>query len=543
MTCRSISRGLLPLLLAAAGLNGCISNPIQTTDSNVPAPESSSAMIDADDPGSADLNPLPPLAVIDFDPEKETAAPHPEQNPPDDLWERMRRDFALPVPDNPRVRRELKRYLAKPGNLALIEERAQPYLFHILEEIERRDMPPEIALLPVVESAYRPFAYSAGHAAGIWQVIPSTGDLLGLKRTWWYDGRRDIVASTDAALDYLERLHARFGSDWELALAAYNSGDGTVSRAIRKNRDKGLPTDYWALDLPRETETYVPRLLALTRLVAAPESFGISLNAIPNEPYFTGVDIDGQLDLGLAAELAGVSIDELHRLNPGFNRWATDPDGPYRLYLPADRAQRFQRRLAKVPADERLRWQRYRIRSGDTLSEIAQTHDVSIEMLKRANHIKGSRIVAGKQLLIPSPNPSLGPATQGGDNDIADTDPASTPSPRRYRVRGGDTLWRIARRHQVDYKQLARWNRIDENEMLQPGQVLVLNAPIDSSKAPTEGGPLHYVVRSGDSLSTIAHRFKVTVKALRRWNQLSTSRLMPGQRLVLYLNYGDRQTL
>ncbi len=534
MTCRRKARGLLPLVLAAA-LSGCISNPIRTSAPGAPG---SGADV-ADESSPADFA-LPPLAVIDFDPESQAADAEPDKAPPADLWERMRRGFVLPVPDNARVRRELKWYLRHPEHLQEVEARARPYLYFILEEIERRDMPREIALLPAVESAFQPFAYSPGRASGIWQFIPSTGRMFELKQTWWYDGRRDIVASTRAALDYLQQLNRRFDGNWELALAAYNSGGGTVSRALRKNRSQGRPTNYWALDLPRETEAYVPRLLALARLVAAPESFGIALQEMPNRPYFTGVDIGAQLDLSLASELAGVSVDELYRLNPGFKRWATDPDGPHRLYLPIDQAPRFERKLASVAPDERLRWRRYRIRVGDTLGEIAQNQGVSLEMLKQANQLRSNRIVAGKHLLIPSPQQPAGRLAKAAGSSSG-KQPAT-----RYRVQGGDSLWRIARRHDLDHKQLARWNRIDEDELLHPGQVLTLRPPAGKGASPNPEAALssvHYRVRRGDSLSTIAYRFKVSVADLRRWNGLPDNLLMPGQRLVLYLDTSDQQAL
>jgi membrane-bound lytic murein transglycosylase D len=519
----------------AAGLSGCVSSPIKTPKPGAPG----SGAEAADEPSPADFS-LPPLALIDFDPESKGAETELSKAPPEDLWERIRRGFALPVPDNARIRRELKWYLRHPQHLQEIETRARPYLYFIVEEIERRDMPGEIALLPAVESAFQPFAHSPGRASGIWQFIPSTGRMFELKQTWWFDGRRDIVASTRAALDYLQQLNRRFGGNWELALAAYNSGGATVSRALRRNRSKGLPADYWSLDLPRETEAYVPRLLALARLVAAPESFGIALQEMPNRPYFTRVDIGAQLDLSLASELAGVSVEELYRLNPGLKRWVTDPDGPHRLYLPIEQATRFQRELATVAPDERLRWRRYQIRRGDTLGQIAQNQGISLEMLKQANQLRSSRIVAGNHLLIPSPpQPSgrLGTLAAGSGGKRNAT---------RYRVQGGDSLWRIARRHRLNHKQLARWNRIDEDELLRPGQVLTLGPPSGKGATPDPSADLssvQYRVRRGDSLSTIAHRFKVSVADLRRWNRLPDNLLMPGQRLVLYLDPSNQQAL
>ena len=226
-------------------------------------------------------------------------------------------------------------------------------------------MPAEIALLPIVESAYDPFAYSHGRAAGLWQFVPATGKRFGLKQDWWYDGRRDILDSTAAALDYLQYLHKRFKGDWLLALAAYNSGEGTVSKAQRKNRKKGKPVGFWDLALPGETRDYVPKLIALKQLVATPSVYGIKLEGVPNRPYFAVVETAAQIDLAVAADLAGLELDKLYRLNPGFNQWATSPDGPHRLLIPVDQADMFRQAVADNELD---RWLHHLpVRAGDTV--------------------------------------------------------------------------------------------------------------------------------------------------------------------------------
>ena len=265
-----------------------------------------------------------------------------EEMAPKDLISRMVAGFSLETPQDPRVEQELNYYRKHPRYIQRIQERAEPYLHFILEEIRKRDMPTEIALLPAVESAYRPFAYSHGRAAGMWQFIPSTGRIYGLKQNWWYDGRRDAVSSTLAALDYLQSLNKQFKGDWELALAAYSSGGGTVRSAIRRNKKKGSPTDFWSLKLPDETSVYVPRLLALVEVFRNPQEHGANLLVFPDEPYFETIDLGSQLDLALAAEMADLPIQDLYLLNSGFNRWATDPDGPHRLNLPLDKVERFK---------------------------------------------------------------------------------------------------------------------------------------------------------------------------------------------------------
>ena len=270
----------------------------------------------------------------------------------DDLFDRMRAGFAFDEVQEPAIDQQLAWFEHNPDYLERCFQRAQRYLYHVVTEVEARGMPLEFALLPVVESAYEPFAYSPSRAAGLWQFIPATGVRFGLKEDWWYDGRRDVIESTRAALDYLQALHDQFDGDWLLAIAAYNVGEAWVQRAIDYNRAHGLPSDFWHLNLPAETRAYVPKLLALKRLMAEPERYGLDFAAIPNEPYFAVVDTQSQLQLTIAAQLAGTSYDELVALNPGFNRWATDPDGPHRMLVPIDNADAFEAAL-KTPRARR----------------------------------------------------------------------------------------------------------------------------------------------------------------------------------------------
>src|SRR5690606_19652767 len=252
-------------------------------------------------------------------------------------------------------------------------------------------MPEDLALLPIVESAYHPFALSPSRASGIWQFIPGTGRRFGLKQNWWYDGRRDIVAATRAALDYLEELHREFDGDWLLALAAYNSGERNVARAVERNRSAGKAIDFWSIaaHLPRETRGYVPSLLAVAQLLAEADEYGVRWLAIDNEPYFEIVELDGQIDLATAAGLAGIDIDQLYTLNPGFNQWATDPDGPHALLVPAERASAFRAGLATLPPDQRMAWRRHEIARGETLAAIARKYGTSVDALQQTNSLKG----------------------------------------------------------------------------------------------------------------------------------------------------------
>jgi membrane-bound lytic murein transglycosylase D len=476
-----------------------------------------------------------------------------EKTPPEkptNLWNRMLDSYQLSFPQKPRIEHELSWYRRHPSYIQRIQERSQPYLHFILEEIEKRGLPGEIALLPAVESAYRPFAYSPGRAAGMWQFIPSTGRYFGLKQNWWYDGRRDIVASTPA-LDYLQSLSRQFDNDWELALAAYNSGAGTVRNAIRRNLKRGKPTDYWSLKLPDETSAYVPRLLALAEVFRNPQDYEITLLPFADEPYFTTVDIQSQLDLALAAEMADLSIQDLYLLNPGLNRWATDPDGPHKLSLPLDKVETFLQRLKALPVEKRLTWKRYQIKQGDSLSVIARKHGTTTHVLRQVNKLKSNRIRAGKHLLIPVSSKGLKQYTfSAGQRKAAIQNRSRSGHKRSYTVKPGDSLWKIAKAHSVNHRKLAAWNGMAPGDPLKPGQKLVIwvKKPQSSELSALNLQPsgtqnrLHYRVRHGDSLSRIAQRFRVSVADLKRWNTLDNKYLQPGQRLKLYVDVTE-QTL
>ncbi len=493
----------------------------------------------------------------------EATAPEPtaaiEEAAHHDLWQRTLAGYQLTIPNNSRIDHEFKWFTSHADYVKRIQTRAQPYLHFILEEIEKRDMPSELALLPVVESAFQPFAYSPGRAAGLWQFIPSTGKHFGLKQNWWYDGRRDVVSATQAALDYLQSLANRFDGDWELALASYNAGAGTVSRAIRKNKKRGKATDFWSLDLPRETKSYVPRLLAFARLLAQSESLGIHFAPLPNEPHFASVDIGAQLDLALAAEMAEITIQELYHLNPGFNRWATDPQGPHRLQLPVDKVEPFKQKLAALGDDKRLRWKRYKIKSGDNLGAIAHRHNTTVALLQQVNKIRSTQIRAGRHLLIPISSKSLEHyafSAQQRKNRLQNSSRSGTKI--SYTVRAGDNLWDISRSFKVNHRTLAKWNGMAPRDLLKPGQKLVIwtkkkstpgsRLTIATLPSSMQNSPLakhssvNYRVRKGDSLSRIATRFNVSVADLRKWNTLPSKYLQPGQKIKLFVDI-TRQTL
>jgi membrane-bound lytic murein transglycosylase D len=469
----------------------------------------------------------------------------PEAPAPQDLWRRLQLGLSLPIPADARVQREIDWYTSHPEYLGRLQERAAPYLHFILEEIDKRQMPAELALLPAVESAFQPFAYSPGRAAGLWQFIPSTGRLYGLKQNWWYDGRRDIVAATHSALDYLQALNQQFDGDWELALAAYNCGAGNVRKAIRRNQKKGKPTDFWSLKLPKETSAYVPRLLAISAIFANPEQHGISLKPLPDQPHFTTIDIQSQLDLALAAEMADIDIEQLYLLNPGFNRWATDPAGPHQLNLPLDKVEGFLTELATLPAEKRLRWKRYKIRSGDSLSVIARKHGTTTKLLQQVNNLKGNRIRAGKHLLIPISTKRLNHYALSSKQRKSKLLSKSRKGNKQiYIVQKGDSFWEIAKRHGISYRKLAKWNGMAPGDPIRPGQKLVFwvnkatstHVSLPTTQPSGTRSKIAYKVRRGDSLARIAKRFRVSVADLRKWNKLPEKYLQPGQKIRLYVD-------
>ncbi|MDH3639259.1 MAG: LysM peptidoglycan-binding domain-containing protein [Gammaproteobacteria bacterium] len=402
--------------------------------------------------------PIPePVSIPPAEPEPaETVLPPKHE----DIWDRVRAGFALPNLNSSRVDYYENWYRSRPEFLRHLSARANRYLFHIIGEVEKRGMPTEIALLPAVESAFKPKAYSRAHASGLWQFIPVTGRRFGLKQNWWYDERRDVLSATRAALDYLQLLHEQFDGDWFLALAAYNAGEYRVSRAVVYNRKRRRPVTFEHLRLKNETKAYVPKLLAFRNLVVDSERLGLPFRPIPNQPYFAEVKVDYQIDLRTVVKLAGIERNEFFALNPGFKRWATDPTGPHRLLVPIHAKSTLEQQLAALPPSRRMRWDRHRIRSGDTLSGIAKRYGVDVAELRRSNRLKGNLIRAGHDLIIPVSSAAINTEPRG--NRVF------------HQVQSGDTLWMIARKYRVYIKQLTKWNALRANDVLRPGQRIVV---------------------------------------------------------------------
>jgi membrane-bound lytic murein transglycosylase D len=464
----------------------------------------------------------------------------------DDIWQRIREQLTFPVEQNRRVIVQRNWYAKHQNYLDRVAKRAKPYLHFIVEELEAANMPLEMALLPIVESAFDPFAYSHGRASGMWQFVPGTGTRFGMKQNWWYDGRRDVIASTKGAIKYLQYLHKFFDGDWLLALAAYNSGEGRVRRAVKNNARRNMPTDFWSLDLPKETRAYVPKLLALADLVKRPADFNIKLFEIENKSVITPVDIGSQIDLAKAAELAELSLKELQHLNPGYNRWATDPKGPHYLVIPNHKVDKFKSGLSSLSKKDRLAWQRYKIKNGDSLGKIAQKFNTDIGVIKQVNNLRGNNIRAGKHLLIPVAAKSLDAYILSQDQRLAKKQNTPRGSEKIiHTVVSGDNFWDISRSYGVNYRELAKWNGMAPRDTLKLGQKLVIwkKAKVASKTlsaaqvSPNEQAIMRnitYKVRRGDSFARIANKFNVSIKDIERWNRLNRKKyLQPGQMLKL----------
>lgn len=336
---------------------------------------------------------LPHIATIDL-----TA-------PPPDVWQRVRNGFAMPDLHSPLVADRQAWYLNRPQMLQQIFQRSRRYIYYIVQELEKRGMPTELALLPMVESAFNPLAYSSARALGMWQFIPSTGKTYNLEQNWWGDQRRDIVASTGAALDYLQKIYEMHG-DWHLALASYNWGENAVAKAVVRNQAKGLPTDYLSLTMPGETRYYVPKLQALKNILANPELFGIHLPSVPNEPYFATIDMPATMDVAMAARLAEIPLDEFIALNPAHSRPVMRDTGTSTLVLPTDKVSVFQTNLERYESEDRplSLWRTHTLRKGEKLDAVANRHGITVAHLKQINSIgRKTRVAPGLNLLVPGP--------------------------------------------------------------------------------------------------------------------------------------------
>jgi len=538
---KNILKRLLPLLLLSS-VTACVNPLIKPNDEVGPAEAAqeqpqvthSSTWQDAyGEPQATEINTLSELALIKTD--------KPALKPETDLWQRIRNGYGIPASKNSNIhaktQKQLNWFVKHPEYVDRVVERARPYLHYIVEQAEARGMPLEIVLLPVVESGFQPYAYSSSKAAGLWQFIPGTGKVYGLEQSWWYDGRRDVIESTRAALDYLQKLHNDFG-DWELALAAYNCGEGTVGRAVKRNKMTGKGTDFWSLNLPRETSAYVPKLLAIAELIKQPQKYKIALSPIENAPVLTVVDVGSQIDLDLAAKLAGLTLDEMYKYNPGFNRWATRPEGPHNLVVPLNKSGAFLDGLLDYPFDKRVQWTRHKITKGESLGGIAKHYHTTVAVIKETNNLPNNTIKIGHNLLIPM-SPKSGAYASKQSQRIAKAKTKYTAkkgNKKTHIVVAGDTWWDLAKSYKVSVNKLTKWNGKSPKDTLSLGQKLVVWTP-SASASNKNSQKINYKIRSGDSLWKISKKFNVSVAQVRDWNGLSDRTLLkPGQNLTLHIN-------
>ena len=462
------------------------------------------------------------------------------------LWSYIANQQKLEINNNPRIQQQLGWFKKHPDYLTRISERAQPYLYLVVQEIEKEGLPIEIALLPIVESAYYPFSYSHGTAVGVWQFIPSTGRLYGLDQDWWHEDRRHILNSTRAAARYLKDLSKMFNGDWMLAVAAYNAGPGRIQNALKINQKARKQTDYWSLDLPKETERYIPKLLALSMIVKDPSKFGQQLTPIDNSKLLEVVELNSQFDLALIAQWTGLSIDEIYTFNPGLRRWATPVSLPYELLLPVSTVKSFEDNLEKAGKMPRISWLRHQIKSGDSLIYLAKKYKTTVDQIRSVNELQSDLIRAGEYLIVPLAQENEGYySLSEKQREKSRLNTEKNAEKIIYKVVSGDSLWKIAVQFDTTVNNLVRWNQLDLSSPLRIDKELVIWVE-DSNKTGlaeiTRTGididtKITYMVRAGDNLSKIASKYSVKVKDVLSWNNIKESQILkPGQKLLIKVN-------
>ena len=454
-------------------LTGCATQGTPGTTDNAPIPSSTST-------GSPQHTPVIPGGDLQpITASQASSTPVASLSAPADLWDRIRRGFAMPDLEDNLVQEREQWYATRPDYMLRMTERSSKYLFHIVEELERRGMPTELALLPYIESAFNPQAVSSAKAAGMWQFMPATGSYFDLKQNAFRDDRRDVLASTRAALDYLQKLHGMFG-DWHLALAAYNWGEGSVGRAIARNKKAGLGIRYTDLNMPAETRLYVPKLQAVKNIVARPDAFRAELPLIENHPYFQSVLIPRDIDVTLAAKLADVQESDFKALNPSLHRPVILAAGTPQILLPWDNAQVFERNLLAYKEGQYASWTVWTLPSTMSVGDVAQRVGMSESDLRSINGIPPRMLIkAGSALIVPRSSTTRHDVAE----HVADNGQVSlTPEiiTHRTTVRAGkrDSVASLAQRYRVSAASIADWNDINAGAVLKAGAPVVLYLPI-----------------------------------------------------------------
>ncbi|MDB9788567.1 LysM peptidoglycan-binding domain-containing protein [Candidatus Thioglobus sp.] len=464
----------------------------------------------------------------------------------DDLWQVIANRQGIKSVSNSRVQSRIDWISNHPEYLSLISKRAEPFLYLVVSELEKQNVPIEIALLPIVESDYYPFSYSHGTAAGLWQFIPSTGRMYGLEEDWWHADRRDVLASTKAAANYLNDLNKMFKGDWLLSIAAYNAGPGRIQRAIDTNIKLGKKTDFWSLDLPQETEKYVPKLLALSQVIKNPSRYNQKLLEIDNKPFLNEVELDSQFDLALISQWTGLSIDQIYNYNPGLKRWATPESLPYIMLLPEEVIYSFNDNLSKQGQRPKISWTRYKIKQGDSLSVIAQNYNTTIGQIMSVNELDNDAIRADKYLIVPLAQKSESfYSLSDNQREKSRLNIQKNSEKIIYTVVAGDSLWKISIKFGTTINNLVRWNQISPSDSLSIGKELVI---LRDNKNKTElakitntgidiNRDIFYTVKEGDNLSRIAQKYNVKIAEIRSWNDLNEEYILqPGDKLTITIN-------
>lgn len=452
------------------------------------------------------------------------------------LWKEIVQGYGLPQVDDDVVNKNLRWYGNNQAYLDRALNQSKLYLYHVAKEIRENELPTELTLLPIVESSYNPFAVSPSKAVGIWQFVPRTGRSFGLAQNHWYDGRRDPLASTKAAIAYFKYLHNMFDGDWLVAIAAYNAGEGTVARAIKKNKRMGKPIDYWSLPLPKETQAYVPQLLALAKIVADPAKYELQLTEISNLPFFALVNVKTPVDLNKVAKIAEIDPAILRNLNAGYNRWITTPTGPHQLLVPIDSAEQFSLILEKMPQETPIKiLADYKIKSGDTLGAIAKRYGTDVSSIQKMNGLKNTRLKLGQILTIPGLVQVDSPySSSAQDSETFATENNAQSTRLYYTVKSGDSLWTISRKYNTTVDKLRRLNNLSSRSKLQPKQKLLVTS---NNVMKREGNKITYQIEHGDTIHRIASKFDVSKKDILSWNTVKDeSYIHPGQEITIYVN-------
>lgn len=465
-------------------LSGCATVPAPAPSGTQAPPTPVAAQATAPQPSVIPSGPLQPITAA------EAASRGVAQlQPPSDLWERIRRGFAMPNLDTDLVRQQEQWYATRPDYMQRMTDRSRKYLFHIVEELERRGMPTELALLPYIESAFNPQAVSSARAAGMWQFMPATGTYFDLKQNVFRDDRRDVLASTRAALDYLQKLHGMFG-DWHLALAAYNWGEGSVGRAIAANKRRGLGTAYTDLNMPNETRFYVPKLQAVKNIVASPEQFRAELPVIENHPYFQSVTITRDIDVELAAKLADVPLDDFKALNPSMKRPVILAAGQPQILLPWDNATVFRRNFEAYTAGQYASWTAWTAPATMSASDAARRVGMSEADLRGVNSIPPRMLIkAGSVLIVPRTAKTQNDVAEHvADNGQLSLAPERVTRKTIVKARKNDTVASIARRYRLSPSQVAEWNDVAASAAFKLGEQVTVYLPVRASRPAARGG-------------------------------------------------------